>query len=85
MALGGLGKIVQVHRDDSSDLLMGRVELCGVARDVCLAYVPEAQVGEQVVVHVGFALSTIDERASTQVFEEFKKIREPLHQEVSEI
>jgi hydrogenase expression/formation protein HypC len=40
---------------------MGKVDFGGVAREVCLAYVPEAQVGDYVIVHVGFAISQLDE------------------------
>lgn len=40
---------------------MGRVDFNGLNREVCLAYVPEARVGDWVVVHVGFAISTLDE------------------------
>ena len=40
---------------------MGRVDFGGLTREVCLAYVPEAQVGDYVIVHVGFAISQIDE------------------------
>ena len=40
---------------------MGKVEFGGIVKDVCLAYTPEAQVGDYVLVHVGFAISRIDE------------------------
>jgi len=40
---------------------MGRVDFGGVIREVCLAYVPEAQIGDYVIVHVGFAISQLDE------------------------
>jgi hydrogenase expression/formation protein HypC len=52
---------------------MARVDFGGVVKDVCLAYVPDAAVGEYVIVHVGFALQRLDEesaRASLELFEQ---------------
>jgi len=45
---------------------MGKVDFGGVTREVCLAYVPEAQVGDYVIVHVGFAISQIDEAGAQE-------------------
>ena len=42
-------------------MTMGKVNFGGVTKEVCLAYVPEVQVGDYVIVHVGFAISTVDE------------------------
>jgi hydrogenase expression/formation protein HypC len=50
-------------------MTMGKVRFGGITKDVCLAYVPEVQVGDYVVVHVGFAISTIDEQEAMQVFD----------------
>jgi hydrogenase expression/formation protein HypC len=58
MCLGVPGKILDVH---DGDLRTGRVAFGGVVREVCLEYVPEAIVGDWVIVHVGFAISRIDE------------------------
>jgi hydrogenase expression/formation protein HypC len=59
MCLAIPGRVVE--RFDAGDLPMGRVDFNGVSREVCLAYVPEADVGAWVVVHVGFAISVLDE------------------------
>jgi hydrogenase expression/formation protein HypC len=59
MCLAIPGRIVEVNEDGL--MRMGRVDFGGVAREVCLAYVPEAQVGDYVIVHVGFAISQLDE------------------------
>jgi hydrogenase expression/formation protein HypC len=59
MCLGVPGRIVEV--DDSSGLSMGIVDFDGVRRPVCLAYTPEAAAGDHVIVHVGFAISLLDE------------------------
>jgi hydrogenase expression/formation protein HypC len=67
MCLGIPGKVVETYREH--DVLMGKVEFGGVCKRVCLEHVPEVRVGEYVVVHVGFALNTIDEAEARRVFE----------------
>ena len=59
MCLAIPGQITQV--DDTQFMRMGKVDFGGVVRDVCLAYLPEAQVGDYVIVHTGFAISRLDE------------------------
>lgn len=54
----------------------GKVSFGGVVKEVNLAYVPEAGVGDYVVVHVGFAISKLDEQEAQQVFEYLKRIDE---------
>jgi hydrogenase expression/formation protein HypC len=54
----------------------GRVSFGGAEREVNLAYVPEAKVGDYVLVHVGFALNTIDEAEAKQVFEYLREMGE---------
>jgi len=58
MCLGIPGEITAVREDDG--LRVGRVRFAGISRDVCLDYVPDAAVGDYVIVHVGFAISRID-------------------------
>jgi len=58
MCLGIPGKILDVR---AGDLRTGRVAFGGIVREVCLEYVPEANIGDWVIVHVGFAISRIDE------------------------
>ena len=67
MCLGIPGKVVATYRED--DLLMGKVDFGGVFKRVCLEHVPEVRVGEYVLVHVGFALSRIDEAEARRVFD----------------
>ena len=75
MCLAVPGKIVSIQEDGGEEgsparlLRMGKVDFGGVLREVCLAYVPEAGVGDYVLVHVGFALSLVDPEAAEQVFE----------------
>jgi hydrogenase expression/formation protein HypC len=66
MCLGIPGKVVETYHEH--DVLMGRVEFGGVAKRVCLEHVPEVQINEYVLVHVGFALSRIDEDEARRVF-----------------
>jgi hydrogenase expression/formation protein HypC len=67
MCLGIPGKVIRTFREN--DVLMGKVDFSGVSRTVCLEHVPEVQPGQYVLVHVGFALSQIDETEANQVFE----------------
>jgi hydrogenase expression/formation protein HypC len=62
MCLGIPGRIVEITATDAEALMrMGKVDFGGIAREVCLAYVPEADVGDFVIVHAGFAITQLDE------------------------
>jgi hydrogenase expression/formation protein HypC len=74
MCLGIPGKVVEIHERDA--LLMGKVEFGGILKEVCLAYVPEVQVGQYVLVHVGFAISCIDEEEAAEIFSYIEQIGE---------
>jgi hydrogenase expression/formation protein HypC len=67
MCLAVPGKVVETYREH--DVLMGKVDFGGVSRRVCLEHVPEVRPDEYVLVHVGFALSRIDEDEARRVFE----------------
>ena len=67
MCLAVPGKIISVSGEDLER--SGKVSFGGVIKEVSLAYVPEAQIGDYVIVHVGFALSTVDEAEAQRVFE----------------
>ena len=67
MCLGIPGKVVETYREH--DVLMGKVDFSGVSKRVCLEHVSEVRPGDYVLVHVGFALSRIDEIEALQVFE----------------
>jgi len=75
MCLAVPGKIVSIEGDDSV-LRDGKVNFGGVVKRVNLSLVPEAKIGDYVVVHVGLALSIIDEEEAKQVFEYLKMIGE---------
>ena len=72
MCLGIPGKIVE--RYEQNDLPMGKVEFGGILKEVCLAYTPEARVGDYVLVHVGFAISRIDEAEAQEIFSYLEQI-----------
>ncbi len=67
MCLGIPAKIVEIY--DEGGLKMAKVDFGGVYRETCLAYVPEAEVGDYVMVHVGFAINVIDEQAARESLE----------------
>lgn len=72
MCLGVPGRIVE--RYEKSGLQMAKVDFGGVFREACLTYVPEAQVGEYCVIHVGFAISVLSESEAMETLELLKQI-----------
>ena len=75
MCLAIPGKIESISGDDTLTR-MGKVNFGGILKDASLAYVPEARVGDYVIVHVGFALSRLDEEEAQKVFEYLKQMEE---------
>ena len=75
MCLGVPGKVLDIQPDELG-MTMGRVSFGGIIKEVCLAYVPEVEVDDYVVVHVGFAISRIDEEEAQQVFEYLRQMGE---------
>ena len=67
MCLGVPGKVVEIQ-ENPLGMTMGRVNFAGIVKDVCLAYVPDVEVGDYVIVHVGFAISKVDETEAMEVF-----------------
>lgn len=61
MCLGIPGQITQIWTAEATDLPMAKVNFGGVGKEVCLSFTPQAQVGDYVMVHVGFAIGRIDE------------------------
>lgn len=72
MCLGVPGKIIEIYQQN--DLRMGKVDFGGVIRETCLAYVPEARVGDYTIVHVGFALNLIDEKEALETLDLMEQI-----------
>lgn len=67
MCLAIPGKVLETF--DRDGMQMARVQFGGVTREACLEYVPETQVGEYVLVHVGFALSRVDEEEAQRTYQ----------------
>jgi hydrogenase expression/formation protein HypC len=72
MCLGIPGKIIDIY--DQDGLLMGKVDFGGVTREACLAYVPEAKIGDYTLIHVGFALNLIDELEALETLDLIRQI-----------
>lgn len=75
MCLGVPGRVLEVRESDLG-ISMGTVSFGGVVKEVCLAYVPDVEPGEYVVVHVGFAISRIDEEEAREVFRFLESMEE---------
>ncbi|MBN1688624.1 MAG: HypC/HybG/HupF family hydrogenase formation chaperone [Candidatus Omnitrophica bacterium] len=75
MCLAVPGKIISITNEGTLER-KGKVSFGGVMRDVNLAYVPEAQIGNYVVVHVGVAINILDESEAMKVFDYLKEINE---------
>jgi hydrogenase expression/formation protein HypC len=69
MCLAIPGKVVSVIEEAGLGLRRGKVDFGGVQKEICLAYTPEAAVGDYVLVHVGFALSVVDPDEAQKIFD----------------
>ena len=72
MCLGVPGRIEEVW--DTKGTQMARVDFGGVRKDVCLAYLPDLQVGDYAIVHVGFAISSVDEASAQETLRLFEQL-----------
>ena len=75
MCLGVPGQVVEVMHNEIG-IPMGRVDFSGVVKEVCLAYTPEVLAGQWVVVHVGFAISKIDEEHANDIWAALEEMGE---------
>jgi hydrogenase expression/formation protein HypC len=71
MCLGIPGKVLEIYEEH--DTLMGKVDFNGIIKQVCLAYVPEIKVGEYTIIHVGFAITRLDEESAQETLEMFRQ------------
>lgn len=86
MCLGIPGKVVEIYEADGTR--MGKVDFSGIQKEVCLAYLPEIQVGDYTIVHVGFAITQLDEESALEtlaLFQEMGKLEEELLAEEGEL
>ncbi len=72
MCLGIPGKIIETY--ETGGLKMGKVDFGGVVREACLEYVPEAAIGNYVIIHVGFAISILSEQEAEETLELLREI-----------
>jgi hydrogenase expression/formation protein HypC len=72
MCLGVPGKIIAESMNGS--LRMGKIDYGGIVKEACLAYVPEAQLGDYVIVHVGFAISRLDEDEALATLADLREV-----------
>lgn len=72
MCLAVPGRVTSVTYRDG--VAMAQVDFGGVSKEVCLAYVPEAEVGNYVIVHVGFAIQLLDERSALETLAQFERL-----------
>lgn len=64
MCLGVPGKVVEIY--ESNGVRMGKVDFGGLTKEVCLAYVPEVELGDYTIIHVGFAITRLDEESAQE-------------------
>ena len=76
MCLAVPGRVLSITGDDAL-ARVARIDFGGVIREVNLIYVPEAEAGDYVLVHVGFAIAVIDEQEAARVFELLQRIEAP--------
>jgi hydrogenase expression/formation protein HypC len=72
MCLAVPGQVVSVAEQDGQQ--MAQVDFGGLRKEVCLDYIPDAQVGEYVIVHVGFAIQRLDEQSAQETLANFEKL-----------
>lgn len=72
MCLGVPGRIIEVY--EKAGMKMGKVDFGGVFRETCLAYVPEAKIGDYVLIHVGFALNILSEEEAKETLSLLQEI-----------
>lgn len=72
MCLGVPGKVVEKY--ETQGMPMGKVDFGGVTKEVCLAYVPDIEIGRYAIVHVGFAITELDEQSAQETLDLFREM-----------
>lgn len=73
MCLGVPGQVIEIT-PNATGMLMGKANFGGIVKEICLAYVPEAKLGDYIIVHAGFALNIIDEAQAQEIFATLKEM-----------
>jgi len=84
MCLAVPGRVVEIIDGGDVAFRVGKVDFGGIRKEIKLAYVPEAEIGKYVLVHVGFAISVIDEDEAKRVFQYLEE-QGALKEELGEI
>jgi hydrogenase expression/formation protein HypC len=72
MCLAVPGRVIEIYGDVG--MQMGRVSFGGIVKEVCLAYLPDIQVGDYTIVHVGFAITKVDEASAHRTLDAFREM-----------
>ena len=72
MCLGIPGKVTKIY--ETNGVRMGKVDFGGIVKDVCLAYVPDVEIDDYTIVHVGFAITKLDEASAQETLRLFEEI-----------
>lgn len=75
MCLAIPGKLIEIEQD-AAGVRMGRANFGGIVKQVCLEYAPEAKLGDYILVHVGFAISTVNEEEAARTFAALKDLEQ---------
>ena len=75
MCLAIPGKLIEINQD-AHGVKMGRANFGGIVKQVCLEYTPEVEIGDYVLVHVGFALSKVDEEQAAQTYKALEQMQQ---------
>ena len=79
MCLGVPGKVIEIYENDG--IRMGKVDFGGIVKETCLVYVPEVEIGDYTIIHVGFAITKLDEASAQEslaLFQELGVLEEEL-------
>lgn len=72
MCLGIPGQVIEIY--EQQGIRMGKVDFSGIVKDVCLAYLPDVAVGDYTIVHVGFAITRLDEQSARETLALFQDL-----------
>jgi hydrogenase expression/formation protein HypC len=84
MCLGIPGRVTETY--EQNGVLMGKIDFGGLKKEVCLAYIPDIEIGDYAIVHVGFAITKLDEQAALATLDllnRMQRVEEELGHEVS--
>lgn len=72
MCLAVPGKVIEIR--DERNTRMATIDFDGITKDICLAYLPDMEIGDYAIVHVGFAISKVDEASALETLQMFRDL-----------